>query len=193
METINVFSVGELSPKAFEKSYKNFVDHLETISWQNEIFESLKELFKRTSGIKLEDYSIGMYCHSSVRVSFDHEKVASLSGARAFSWLENNLLAFLRIPFEGSERWKVAKYGKYYRPGMVPPCPLTGYCFDDTLIDCLVKSLKRGATLKDAFEGLADCVRKELEGEYEFETQESSFREFANANQFRFLADGTSI
>lgn len=194
MNTINVYSIGELSPKAFERARREYIDDfLDILPWQDEIFKSFEELFKRTCRIKLKDFSIGIYTRPMVRVVFDRDEAADLTGARAFAWLENNLLASLRIPFDGERRKEVMKYGADYRPGMIEPCPLTGYCFDDTLLEALQKSIKDGDTLKEAFENLGVVVTRELESEYEYEISEKGFREIAELNDYRFLDDGRIV
>ena len=194
METINTYLVGELSPKAFERARREYIDDfLDILPWQDEIFKSFEELFKRTSGIKLKDFSIGIYNRPMVKVIFDHDEAADLTGARAFAWLENNLLASLRIPFDGERRKKVMKYGADYRPGMIEPCPLTGYCFDDALLESLSKSIREGRTLEYAFENLGAVVTRELESEYEQETSEEGFREIAEINDYHFLDDGRIV
>jgi hypothetical protein len=106
------------------------------------------------------------------------------------AWLENNLLADLRIPFTGSKRWSLSKHGSFYRAGMIHPCPFTGFYFDDDLLESIQTSIRKGDTLKEAFENLADVTRKAIEDETEGQSTEETFLETSEANEWHYTIEG---
>jgi hypothetical protein len=197
MKTIELYTPQELkeaNPKGFEKAHQNYNYEDTEIPWQSEIVDSLKAIIKE-SGLALRDWSISGDCPSQSWLKVDMESdVANISGQRALAWLENNLLSDLRIPFipmftrfqlpDGSwtehqptRRGELAQYGEYYRPGMIKPCPFTGVCFDEDFIEALVKAVKDGDTLEDAYRGLAQVAGKLFEQEIEQAQSEETFLE----------------
>lgn len=210
MKTIKIkaYTAKELrkkNPEGFERAHEEYNNSVaEYIPWADEISESLKGLFKHTNGISLRDWEIGAYSYSYIKVEFSQDEAGELTGPRAMAWLENNLLADLRIPFckmfENVGGWNptpnrgvLSQYGKFYRPGMIHPCPFTGYCFDETLLESLQKDIQNGNTLKESFENLADVTRKELETEMESQQSEEYFLDTADANEWLFTLDGKML
>lgn len=186
--TITTYSFSELSEEAKENALNNWIENNQEIFWQYEILESLKSLFDTCYGVSLYDYSLGLN-NSWLSISCDYD-TGELQGKRAIAWLENNLLSHLRIPFVGKKRWELAQYGKYYRPGMIEPCPFTGYCADENFLYALITDIKKGSTLQDAFEGLASEYQKILNNEYEHQQSEDFFQDHALANDLEFTEDG---
>jgi hypothetical protein len=193
MKTIKVYSYNELSKESKERALQDWNDENREIVWAEEIYKSFQEIFQQTVGLKLGNYSIGAYQHSWATVVFEHNEVKDFKGHRAITWIENNLLDHLRISYYGDRRKEVSKYGQWYRPGMIEPCPFTGYCFDDTLLNALQQSVKDGDTLEETFKGLANVVQKELEGEHEYQQSEEYFKDHAEANDYQFLENGMLI
>lgn len=200
--TLNVYTVQELKeqfPKGYQKAYERHCRwEQEDPNWHMEIFDSLEAIIKAT-GFKMVHWDLGAYNRSnSIRVeeigatwkSECENGISGLSGNRALAWLENKVLAPLRIPYQGKRRWEVAKYGFYYRPGRVPPCPFTGVCFDEDYLDNLKQSLKSGRTVKEAVEDLASIYAKCLEAEIEGRCTEAAFEEEADCNDREFYEDG---
>ncbi len=193
-ETLKIYQINELSKEAKEKALNDYRDNQTEIFWQEELFESLKALFNACYGVKLVNYSLGLD-HSHIRIEFNHEETENLSGKRAFAWLENNLLNSLRIPFtglttEGSKRNKLSHYGNHYRAGMITPCAFTGYCADEDFIQALQDTIKKGLTLKEAFEGLAGTYEKILNAEQDEQNKESYIVDHMEANNYEFLENG---
>lgn len=143
-------------------------------------------------GVKLSNWSIGMYSYSYIRLNrlevVDNDDDMSI--ARRLAWLENNLYAPLRIPWKGHKRKVVARYGRYYRPGLIPPCPLTGVCYDEDLLDALRKGVLDGMSITDSFKGLADVMRYGLESEYEYLTSEECLHEQADWHEYYIDEEG---
>lgn len=163
-KTINIYSYKELSEEAKEKALQDFRGKQTDIFWIDETIESLKSLFENCSGISLKDYSLGEY-NSWIRVEFANEEVENFTGKRAMAWLENNLLSNIRTSYYGEKRKELRKYGNGYYAGKIKPCPFTGYCVDDDLLDDLLKEIKEGTDLKTAFEGLATTIQKIIQNE----------------------------
>lgn len=204
MQTITVYTPAELkdhNPDGFEKALDWFrYTYNDEIHWSDEIMDSLKACFK-ASGIRLTDWSIGADSYSYVRFDMDSD-VRELSGNRALAWLENNLLGDLRVEFHPytfvlpsgtihkTKRAELAKYGQYYRPGMIKPCPFTGVCFDEDMIESLLKDIKAGETLGDAYSNLADVARRLFESEIEYQNSEENFLE---QEHLQFTEDGRKV
>lgn len=217
IEEVKIKTVDELTPEEFRRAHQKWNDNTSDIPWADETYDSLKKLFEKCQGITLKDWSLGAYhqgCY--VKFQFHQEEAADLCGARALAWIENNLLAGLRIPAAAplvdvlDEKGKRIRKGRYYfikaggnlaedargrrgAVGEMPACPLTGYCADDDLIEALLKDIKDGMSLRDAFRGLADEVRRLLESEDEYQRSEEAFRETCAANGYEFDEDGDLV
>ena len=192
--TLKLYSINELSEESKQKAIEIYRENNTEVFWANETLDSLKGLFNACNGIKLKDYSLGEY-NSSLKIEFSQDEVEDLTGKRAFAWLENNLLSYLRIPFHSlsdkdSKRRKLSQYGRYYRAGMIKPCPLTGYCADEDFLDSLKKDIKSGMTLGDSFRGLADEYQKIINNEIEHQNSDEYIIEHMEANEYEFLENG---
>lgn len=203
MKTINIYTPSELkeeNPDGFERAhewYKN--NYCGDIPWTGEIIDSLKAIFK-ASGLRLQNWEIDVNGYSFVQFDME-DNVEELSGNRALAWLENNLLGDLRIKwipygridkehYFKSARATLSKYGQYYRPDMIHPCPFTGVCFDEDFIEFLQKSIKSGDTLKEAYENLASVASRLFEAEM---NQAQSEEEFLLQDHLEFDIDGHHI
>ena len=189
-ETVNIYKIEDLNEEQFETAHREYRESSFEIHWQSEILESFQAVIK-ACGYKSRDWGIGANYHCYIRLN--KTDCDDLSGPRAFAWLENQVLSPLRISFAGERRWKLAKYGKYYRPGMVSPCPFTGYCADDDLLDDLKDSIRSGMVIRDAVMALADKAGRILQGEYEDQMSEDYFRDMAEANGWEFYEDGEMV
>ena len=190
MRTIEttVYTVDELSTAAFNRARIDYAQTYENLNADDDM--SSLQAFVAAAGMRLANFEIGAYAHSSLRVD-GNDDVLSMSGRRAWAWLENFVLADKRIPWTGSRRASVRKYGWAYRPGMVTPCPWTGYHMDEVLLDAFRESLRDGMTVRDSFAALADTIRRAWEEEYADSTGEEGFRELARANGWEFEEDGS--
>lgn len=193
MRTIKLYSPEELKKRneeGFERAYQWYKDNCcDEIPWQHEIMDSFKAVFK-ASGLKIRDWSISAYDYSSVSFDMDSD-VRDLSGNRAMAWLENNLLGDLRERRTFINR--VKKYDKWFdftKHNQIPDCPLTGVCFDHDFIDSLVKSIRDGDTLGEAYSGLAAVAGRMFESEIEGMQSEE---EFLNCDHLEFTKEGKRV
>jgi Flp pilus assembly protein TadB len=76
---------------------------------------------------------------------------------------------------------------------MVPPCPLTGYCADDDLLDSLIRDCRAGHSLEDCFRWIADNTAKLIDQEEAYCFSDEAIREDLTANEYDFTEDGTRI
>lgn len=190
--TINIYEFSELSEGAKENALRQYRESQTEVFWMDKTIQSLKSLFENCNGISLKDWSLGEY-QSWIRVEFTNDEVEKFSGKRAMAWIENNLLSNIRISYYGNKRKELRQYGKYYYAGLIKPCPFTGYCADDDLLDDLLKEIKSGTDLKTAFEGLASIVQKIIQNEWEYQQSEEYIAEYFEANEYKFDEDGNII
>lgn len=192
--SIVTYSITELKNN-FPDGFKRALSHWQNkqcyddgIPWAEETVDSLKALIS-AAGLALRDWSLGAYSRNNyIRIDFrDYQEI---SGPRAMAWLENNLLGSLRIPWSGKGRDEIRKYGKLYRPGLIRPCPFTGYCADESFLNALVKSIRGGDTIKEAFTSLADVCQDLLEQEADAQQSEEYFVDHAEGNDWQFTEDG---
>lgn len=110
-----------------------------------------------------------------------------LSGPRAMTWIENNLLGPLRrewVPItERVRRWDNYNGGRailaysWRDSGRVDENAITGTYADDALIAAVVDSVHNGATVDGALMAMWKMACELLENEHEYHTSEDYFRE----------------
>lgn len=201
----------------FERALEKYREHLDLSYTSDEMMDSLKGLFE-AAGVKMRDWSLGAYDRGNMlRAEFSQEGTEDLTGARALAWIENRILGPLRAPwgFPSNARRglpaprgysrpflyrkgavverKTGALSRYTKPGAVPECPFTGVCYDMDFLEDLIKSVRAGRTLKEAFEDLADLFARQLEDEYEYQGKEEQFLEAAGANAWEFDEDGDMV
>lgn len=161
-------------PKAYRNAYETYANDVAPYleGWEGEIIDSLRTL-SANAGVDLGRWEIDptySYCTPTFPGEEDYcyiprkGHIARLKGARAMSWVENNLLSPQRVPYTALSRSKMRqtylKYGPEYRAGKVPPCPFTGVFSDDVLLETLLTSLRKGETLWDAWQAMiVECAR----------------------------------
>lgn len=189
METviINTYKFDELDSDSKERAIADYRESLDDDTpWAHEIVQSLKAIFK-ASGITLRDYSLGIdRCY----LKFDLGDTGKLTGKRALAWLENNLFSGLRIKNTLENRKNARKYGKRSSIGSIKLCPFTGICFDENYIEALVKEVKDGASLEDAYHWLANICQELLYSEFEAARSKESISEILSFGEYSFLNNG---
>lgn len=198
MKTIKVYTATKLKekfPDAFKKAFEKFQQSTwdDEIPWNGEIIDSFKAIFEH-SNMRLKDYELDTSNPSNSAVKFffaGEETTEDLQGNRALAWIENNLLSGLREkkPFIQRIKNYSNKWYDFTKYGEIPSCPFTGVCFDEDFIESLLKSVKSGDTLKEAYENLASVASKLMQSEIEYQSSEENFLE----QDFEFTKDGTRI
>lgn len=153
--------------------------------WQEEILESYKAIIEALHlRVSHRDGNIlGFQIGAGLN---------SMQGKRAMAWVENNLLAPLRIPWRGPRRTIARKHGRHYYAGRVPPCPFTGYCADDDFINAFIDAIKHGDTMEDAARNLSNVCDNLMEEEREAWCSEECVREDLMEDPAEcFLEDGS--
>ena len=192
---VDLYSAGELKalfPEAFEFAHIKYVDEIvDSSDLYSEVIESLKEL------IKYCDYNILSYSMSVegygdyLRIEHkDHKWEEPTTLRKSMAWLENRVLSYLRIPYTGKERKNLRKYGKFYYAGKIKPCPLTGVCYDDDLIDELIKTIRAGNCPRIAIQRVFDKACKLLQEEYKYRCSAEAFIECSECNGWEYYKSG---
>jgi hypothetical protein len=172
----------ELHPRGFERAREWFYE-MEQEDGNREVWDSLHALWD-AAGFEHTGY------YGYLREGGDSDSTG-LTGARALAWFERTLQEPYRIPWTGPKRREVARYGWPYRPGRVEPCPLTGVCYDDDLLNDLKADLVGGMTVLDALRALYANTERIVEEELEYRTEPEQFIEAAECNGWEFTEDGT--
>lgn len=203
--TTTVYNVTELKekfPKGFEaalKDWNNAPDGASTSynyeAW--EIFGSLRKFLEHTftTGFtkdileKFDEY-YGFSGRIEEPDEYGDSKILDLSGPRAHSWLENHCLNRLRIPYGLHALKTLRRYRGGYGAGCVKPCPFTGMCFDDDILDTFVNSIKDGRTVEDSLRATLKKTFDLLEVARYDTASEEYFMDTADANDWEFTEDG---
>jgi hypothetical protein len=74
-----------------------------------------------------------------------------------------------------SQRRQHARFGASYAPGKVCPCPFTGMCVVEVLLDDIRDSFRSGMTVGDALRALPDVVERLNENDMEHAASEEQF------------------
>jgi hypothetical protein len=198
--------------RPFTRALEKYRENLTLDYVSEEMMNSLKGLCA-AAGIRIRDYSLGAYNRgNNLRVEIPGEDgAADLTGARALAWIENRILGPLRAPWglrspaASTKKYVNGSHSTVYNledgrprrrwtaPGVVPSCPFTGVCYDEDFLDDVVKSVRDGRTLKEAFEDLADVFARMLEDEYEYQGKEEQFLEAAEVNEWEFDEEGDMV
>jgi hypothetical protein len=126
-------------------------------------------------------------------------EASGFTGRRAWAWLENVVLADLRVPWSpitrygwlSADRQKHARYQEW--PGTVPSCPFTGFCVDEDILDSLRDSIRSGMTVGDAVRSLEDMVQRVIDADLEYRCSEEAFLEHAADNDLEFDETGAQV
>lgn len=184
-------------PAAFERARQRYAaEYAADPLWWRDTVDSLKATLA-AFGVHRPDYSIGAWGSSWLRLGYhnsptpepDTLRRLNARGRKAFAVLESALEPF-RIPWRGEKRWKVSRYGAYYRAGMIPPCPFTGYCADDAFLASVREDIRGGCTVAEALRNLAHVAQRLLETDETYATSADAFEEMAEANGWEFTEGG---
>lgn len=187
--TRNVYTAAELQaqfPKAFDRALERYRQAIyDDPPWQSEWQDSLTEALKPFKNRELP--------------CLEHAGIG-----RTMAWIENNILGPMRIPFTpyfapglqpevGRSRRRLSKYGSFYRPGMIKPCPWTGFVGDEVMLDEIRKCAREGIPLRDFITRLVDECNRAFGEDTESNCTEEAFIEYADANCREFYENGEEV
>ena len=115
---------------------------------------------------------------------------------RSMEWIENNALYPLRQtwhPLSHPKRRATSRYGGNYRPWHVKPCPFTGYCMDDDLLEYVTVSARNGDSPAEILRTLPDFADAAWNNELDDQASERAFLESADANGWEFDESGRMV
>lgn len=222
-ETINIYTIDELSDKAKDKAHRDWLSRGYGYDWTEESQQSL-EIFGETFPITIKKWEVSTFCYSYVDIELnlsDHaryegddtwEAIAKMTGLRLRTWLINNY-------------WHKLYQGKYY--GSLPktfadgsPIPvskehpagmrlvtrlsrvlfeersLTGYYLDLSLtypIREFIKMPDDTSTLLDIMQRCVDSWKEDYIKDMEWQESMEYFIEQARANEYEYEVTGSQF
>jgi len=138
-------------------------------SWGDENTDSLKH-FCDHFNLTGTDYSISLGSHSYARATIQDDDIAALSGVRLWKYLHNNNLVDL----------------------LKGECLMTGYCFDETLLDAIRKFMRAPIDI-DFQELMSTCLEDWVQAyikDWEYTYTREAILEHLEANEYQFLENG---
>ena len=193
--TTNVYTFDELSDEAKEK----VVDEARYSVMEtsvDELVDCMKTAMDKM-GITINDYEISVDGSGYISLSVEGEN-DELEGARAYAYIVNNF-------FEGANKKKFvykdlgvnsrSRISHLDRKDWMDNCPFSGLCYDDAVKDawdswCYDLRNGESPTIGDFLRNLECAYLREVEREY-YGFSEGDAREYAEANGYEFLEDGT--
>lgn len=166
-----VYKFEELSDEAKEKAVQKWAERYE-YSWDGEMRDSLEAFFK-LFGVKCRGWEM-VYSggRSDVRLSVPYD-AEELKGDALREWVKD-----------------------YVGETLFESCPLTGVCFDETLLEPIRKFVKGTAgeeTLKELMEDGFYSLSKEVAEDYEYQAYGEGARESLVVNEYEFTEKGGMI
>jgi hypothetical protein len=205
---VSLYSYKELSKEAQERAFRDWLKEQEDSDplehSLSEMMASLHTLAELISGSKGRDWSVGAY-NQNYRYVLRNEPLSEFyhrqnemdffaktprAKSRRIAWWENNVLASLRITRKEWKEKKFYQYGASYQIGEVKPCPLTGVCYDEDLLE-KAKELFIDDAMSwcDVFNQLAKHLGIMAEGELEYLTSREYFEEYEEGEE-KYLENG---
>lgn len=191
-----VFTFEELDDQAKQRAIDNARS---TGIMENEwaISEALESLraFCDATGVKLRDYSIGLYGRSYVKMDAPD---LDCEGVRLATWIVNNWHRALYAGkyYSTAGNWINGSYTYKSRRSKVilDRAYLTGLYIDLAITDPLVEFIKKpttGITLQDLIDRCADSFLSDLLDELRGMDSSEYIADHLIANDYEFLADGS--
>lgn len=185
--TIQLYSVDELSKKAFEKAYLHWCSTYDyDYGTDNEkVLEKFQEIFP----VKITGYSYGGGREYISFVMNCHEIIAQLSGVRLLKYIWNNYKDYIfnnKIYYNGIKKRKS-------KIKLNCNCVLTGYYLDYDILEPIYKFLnnpKKDITFEDLIEKCLNNWLNACQKDYENFYSEEYFREIARMNRWLYYKNG---
>lgn len=204
MRTLNVFTFNELSDTAKQKAVESYRAYRGGDDFYFSGYKASLEAFAEDVGITIKDWSYGLD-GCSVRFDLgDREGLETMTGARAYTWIVNNVKGLRPGPrvyavsrevnhhgFTRNERI-VKRVSRVYRTEDC--CNYTGVCSDEDLLqpfrEFLVKPDSR--TIADLINDAIDSYCSALQADLEYhESDEFLTEELINGDTPEFFENGT--
>lgn len=197
--TITVYNIDELSEKAREKAYYDWLDQTD-YHFAEDNRKTLKA-FEQIFPVKVTNWQYDAY---SYHFNFDFtcdEIIENLSGIRLLKYLYNNYYDDL---FKGKYystpiKYKNSKPSYKYRHSKVlkdNSCVLTGYYLDDIILKPIYSFMKKPDNNTTFYELMRSCLNewgKACSEDVAYCTSIEYFMEYARANGLEFDEQGNMI
>lgn len=165
-----VYTFGELTDKAKERAIDSARSRGwgDGDAWDSEWRGALSGAADAL-GFTVKDWSVGTCSHSYCTIDFDTE-AADLSGVRAWKYLQNNGVGI----------------------AIMDPCPFTGFCGDEALLDPLRAFLLKpdDTNLLGLFQKCVDSWVSAWVSDMEYESSDEAITESIEANEVEFHENG---
>ena len=201
--TKTIYRFDELSIEAQQNAIENYRNKYFEFGWQDEIINTIRKI-ARAMNCDYNYYSYDgiTYEVSFTPIDFDDE----MQGKRAWAYIVNNFITPNEKPktywlghviyCDGRKNW-TRKSKIWFN---IFDCPFTGYiadcCFYDAWADwkknfSVESKYRRGSTIKDFIDGVAELLSKEWSSDNEYQYSDEGIVELIEANDFEFYEDGT--
>ncbi len=200
---IKLYKFNELSDQAKQQAIEDYRNQDNYDGNYSEIGDSVKaviELFNLKTGRQWDD----------IRTGHIEDSILELKGVRLYKYLINNYYNELFTPkyigskdrkitgkqfiFEVRKDYKGNDYTQIYsRLFKDNCCPLTGVCYDNSLLDPVYSFLSRpgkNITFEDLIRDIENAITKCYRDEEEWINSDEYITENIEANEYEFTKDG---
>ena len=174
-EQRTIYLFNELSDGAKTRAIENYrnLDFEFIYPWHHEAWQSIQESTKTLPfTVDEADYDRRFTNHT---ITLDDD-VASLTGTRAWKWLENN---------------------GFFDPKLISgDCPFTGCCVDEPILDPIREAHTNPAAIQSLEQLFHDCISSWLFAvcaDIEYFYTDEAIAETLIANEYEYLADGSEV
>nr|DAG19518.1 MAG TPA: hypothetical protein [Caudoviricetes sp.] len=204
MRTLNVFTFNELSDAAKEKAVECFRSYRSGYDFDYSEYKASLEAFAEDIGITIKDWSYGLD-GCTVRFDFgDQEGLDTMTGARAYTWIVNNVKGLRPGPRVYTISREVNRHGFTRNERIVKRvsgvyraddcCNYTGVFCDENLMQPFREFLSKpdNRTIADLINEAIDSYCSSLQADLEYqESDEFLTEELVNGDTPEFFENGT--
>lgn len=194
-ETIitKIYAFDELSDEAKERAFAEARDSVMEVN-VDELVDCMKTAMDKM-GITISDYSIGIGGSGYIKLDVEDDE---LEGVRAYAYIVNNFFGGAnkkRFVYKDLGVNSQSRISHLDRKDWMDNCPFSGWCYDFAVKDawdswCYDLRNGESPTVGDFLRNLECAYLREVEREY-YGFSEGDAREYAEANGYEFLEDGT--
>lgn len=194
--TFNLYRFDELTAEAKERAIEDYRQDM-TFGWQDEIINTIKAIADAMNCT----YNYYSYDGISYDVSFEAcDFDDSLSGVRAWAFIENNFITPNQKPktywlnhclyTDGRKNWSRKSKINF----TLSDCPFTGYiadcCFGEAWEDWK-KNFNKNSSVYDFIEDVAYKLSREWTSDNEYQYSDEGVIEMIEINEYEFYEDGS--